>query len=55
MRTVQQPQQSPEEIRALEVEATFTVQRVLAMATVLYLCEIQPSFLPALLSYLNSS
>lgn len=32
------PQQSAEEIRALEAEATFTVQQVAATAVMLYLC-----------------
>ncbi|KAL6697500.1 mitochondrial outer membrane translocase complex, subunit Tom5 [Trichoderma pleuroticola] len=32
------PQQSPEEIRAMEAEATFTVQQVAATAFMLYLC-----------------
>jgi hypothetical protein len=32
------PQLSKEEIQALEAEATFTVQRVLASAVMLYLC-----------------
>ncbi|PTB76878.1 hypothetical protein M440DRAFT_1331815, partial [Trichoderma longibrachiatum ATCC 18648] len=32
------PQQSPEEIRAMEAEATFTVQQVAATAIMLYLC-----------------
>ncbi|EGR45453.1 uncharacterized protein TRIREDRAFT_111035 [Trichoderma reesei QM6a] len=31
------PQQSPEEIRAMEAEATFTVQQVAATAIMLYL------------------
>ncbi|GJN69341.1 hypothetical protein JDV02_000455 [Purpureocillium takamizusanense] len=31
------PQQSPEEIRAMEAEATFTVQQVVATAFMLYL------------------
>ncbi|KAK5991283.1 hypothetical protein PT974_09563 [Cladobotryum mycophilum] len=31
------PQQSPEEIRAMEAEATFTVQQVAATAVMLYL------------------
>ncbi|KAK4247661.1 hypothetical protein VTI28DRAFT_8606 [Corynascus sepedonium] len=33
----QPPQASPEEIRAAEAEATFTLQRVLAAAAALYL------------------
>lgn len=33
------PQQSPEEIRAMEAEATFTVQQVAATAVMLYLCK----------------
>lgn len=36
--TVAPPQQSPEEIRAMEAEATFTVQQVAATAFMLYLC-----------------
>ncbi|XP_044721371.1 mitochondrial import receptor subunit or translocase [Hirsutella rhossiliensis] len=32
------PQQSPEEIRAMEAEAAFTVQQVAATAFMLYLC-----------------
>lgn len=37
------PQQSPEEIRALESEAVFTIQQVAATAFMLYLCKKQPS------------
>lgn len=37
--TVAPPQQSPEEIRAMEAEATFTVQQVAAAAVMLYLCK----------------
>jgi hypothetical protein len=33
----QPPQQSPEQIRAMEAEATFTVQQVIATAVMLYL------------------
>lgn len=36
--TVAPPQQSEEEIRALEAEAAFTVQQVAATAFFLYLC-----------------
>ena len=36
--TVAPPQQSPEEIRAMEAEATFTLQQVAATAVFLYLC-----------------
>lgn len=43
--TVAPPQQSPEEIRAMEAEATFTVQQVAATAFMLYLCMyIDPSY-----------
>lgn len=38
VRTVAPPQQSKEEIRAMEAEATFTVQQVTAAAVMLYLC-----------------
>ncbi|KAL2127177.1 hypothetical protein VTI74DRAFT_11206 [Chaetomium olivicolor] len=33
----QPPQPSPEELRAAEAEATFTIQRAVATAAVLYL------------------
>lgn len=33
------PQQSPEEIRALEAEANFTVQQAITTAVLLYLCK----------------
>ncbi|ODA84359.1 hypothetical protein RJ55_02881 [Drechmeria coniospora] len=36
------PQQSPEEIRAMEAEATFTVQQVVATAFMLYLSAKEP-------------
>lgn len=35
---VQPPQPSPEELRAAEAEATFTIQRAVATAAALYLC-----------------
>lgn len=34
------PQQSKEEIRAMEAEATFTIQQVAATAVMLYLCTL---------------
>lgn len=36
--SVQPPQASPEEIRAQEAEAAFTIQQALATAAALYLC-----------------
>ncbi|OAQ97814.1 hypothetical protein LLEC1_08131 [Akanthomyces lecanii] len=42
------PQQSAEEIRALEAEATFTVQQVAATALMLYLCMGSPFLLLAI-------
>jgi hypothetical protein len=38
LKLVQPPQASPEELRAAEAEATFTIQRALAAAAALYLC-----------------
>ncbi|KAH7275691.1 mitochondrial import receptor subunit OR translocase-domain-containing protein [Fusarium solani] len=37
------PQQSQEEIRALEAEATFTIQQAVATAVLLYLCMTSPA------------
>lgn len=44
---VQPPQLSQEELRAAEAEATFTIQRALATAAALYLCEAALFFWPS--------